>query len=97
MTYNLTLLENGNTLYGLFQIANTYTNNILGIALTVLVGLLIYYRYRDEPTPEVMVATTFAMAITAVLFRILGLVDNYVVGGVIILFILAFVFLQQKE
>lgn len=101
MAYNMTLLENSTSIIDLMQVSNTYTDGLLGIFLLVIICFSIYYLLRKstgpEPNREVFAAVSFAAAIFSILFRLIGLVQNYVVGACVILFIGALVMLKNKD
>lgn len=68
------------------------TNFLLGAALVILVGAIIYYNLRGrEPTREAMTASTFTAMITAILGRLItaqgySFVQDSIVGMSIVLF-----------
>lgn len=101
MNYNFSLLENVTGPIQVIQVANQFTNNLLGIFMLIALVGSIYFGLRKigvgENPKQIMIATSFSAAIISIFLRILGLVDNYIVTAVIVTVIITFAILWNYE
>jgi hypothetical protein len=93
MAYNLSVLDNST---GIVDVAKA-ANGLLGILIIVIICLAIYFGLRFENPKNAFVAASFVAAILSILFRIIGLVNDYVPVVCILLVIGAFALMIQKQ
>lgn len=78
---NISLIQNmSGSPVELFQVANTWTGNLFGLFMLVIIIMGIYYGLRGglhaEPSREALAGALFAGAIVSVFFVMLGILDN---------------------
>jgi hypothetical protein len=97
MAYNLSVLDNSTGIVDVAKAANGFTGGLLGILIIVIICLAIYFGLRFENPKNAFVAASFVAAILSILFRIIGLVNDYVPVVCILLVIGAFALMIQKQ
>jgi len=90
MTYNITMIQDINSPIGLLTLANSWTNDLFGLFLLVVITASVYFGLRGglrgEPSREAMSAALFVGAVTSVFFVILGFLDTKFVAATVLLF-----------
>jgi hypothetical protein len=87
----------GTGIVGFLQYINSITQGALGLIIVVMVGLVSFLASKSGDSSDSFVYSTFFMMIVAVLLRFLSLINNYVLGAVLALFIVAMWMLFTKE
>lgn len=98
MTYDISLLSNQTSILGLMQVANTYTGDLLGIFLVVIIGVALYLQLNTfAPQRQAIVGTLFVTMIIGLLLTIMGLLPTAFFIVLVILLIGAVVFLINTD
>lgn len=80
-----------------FQGVNTLTEGLFGVSIIVLLWMTVFFRQSTESNRDRIVAANFVASITAILFSILGFVNDYVLGAAIVLFVGSIYLLTSKS
>jgi hypothetical protein len=82
---------------GVLHGINLVTDGLFGASIVLLVWLLIYFRLRNEPTREAVIAASFTAFIIAVILSMLGTISDWVFNASLIVFIGSLVMLLNRE
>jgi len=88
VSYNLTQIVNTTTFLGLTQNVNTYLmHGYLGVSLLLGIMSMLFmgFYFGGRSIPQCFVATSYIMLILTVAFRVVSLVDDWVLFPAIIL------------
>jgi len=80
-----------------FQGVNTLTEGLFGVSIIVLLWMTVFFRQSTESNRDRIVAANFVASITAMLFGIIGFVNDFVVGAAIVLFVGSIYLLTSKS
>ena len=80
-----------------FQGVNTLTEGLFGVSIIVLLWMTVFFRHSTESNRDRIVAANFVASITAMLFGIIGFVNDFVVGAAIVLFVGSIYLLTSKS
>lgn len=75
------------TITDLFVTANAYSENWLGISLLMIIFFILLIRMREFPLEKSFAAASFITMILAIFLRLLGLVNDLIMGASIILLV----------
>lgn len=99
MAYNLTALQNSNTVSDLFIYANTITDNILSVLflLSVFFITLFWISSKEKDISNALLPSSYITFITAILLKALGTIQfNLVFAFLILIAITVTIKLFQK-
>lgn len=84
----------------LLQVADSFTDigagGVLGIIILLIIGTVLFFMSRSYGTERAFGMSSFIVAVCAIFLKIIGLINNYVLGGSIIIALIGF-YLIMKE
>lgn len=87
---------NGTTsMTSLFQLANGFTNNFLGITILIIVWFVFFMAINDFVAKKAMVASVFTLVASVILY-IIGLVQPWLVLFTTVLLIVSFYWMTRQ-
>lgn len=76
--YNLTNITNQSNFFALTEGVNEMSGGWLGIAIAITMTIIIFISLKDYPKKEAFAATAVISTILVLLFRVIGLVTDFV-------------------
>lgn len=66
---------------------NTLTEGLFGVSIIVLLWLTVFFRQSTESNRDRIVAANFVAGITGIVFTVIGITNEFVLGASIVLLI----------
>lgn len=95
--YNLTGIQGNTDLVAVTQSANILSNYMLGRFFLLVLGVILFVRFKNFDTKVALVSSAFICAIVSMLFRLLDLVGDIDMFGYIMLTAGAFIWLKWGQ
>ena len=92
--YNLTGLQNQDNLLGLAQETNTIAGGVLGFIILVILWFVLFIAFKNYDIKRALAGSSFICALVSIFMRLVSLIDDKIMFGMIIIAALSFIFLK---
>ena len=82
---------------GLFQYANSITNGIFGIGILISLFFIVYINLSFADNTKAFAVATWVVGLTAVLLRLIGIVNDMVMYSTFILVLIGIISLRGQQ